>query len=239
MTATLIPTTSSHAHPNPYRHAPANRTFGQDWPFIAVGYGMTPTATPFAAEEINDVTPSWFLTSPRIDSEWLNEGIQEGARESSAETDSSTTGRAVADLKSWLSVNDQELADLIGVSRRSVINWRAGKGTYSSTTRNLLGLHALVKQLRVQIGPERTIVWLLTPEKGISPLEELRADPECIPVLVARATPLLFPSGRGLPFRLDETEEQELLAALLPTDSEHAPRRPAHRTRRAPRSRQQ
>ena len=37
--------------------------------------------------------------------------------------------------------------------------------------------------------------------------------------------------GKPAPFGFDEAEEQELLAALLPTNPEAAPRRPTHRPR--------
>ena len=60
--------------------------------------------------------------------------------------------RMVDDLKGWLELPDSELSSLIGVSRRSVTNWRSGVAAYPSSSRRVTTVHALVGRLVESLG---------------------------------------------------------------------------------------
>ena len=75
-------------------------------------------------------------------------------------TDDSTPLNMIEDLKRWLDLADEDVSTLAGVARRTLTNWRSGAAAYSSSTRRVATVHALVHRLVETVGPSNTRLWL-------------------------------------------------------------------------------
>lgn len=143
--------------------------------------------------------------------------------------------QAVDDLKVWLLLNDSDVAELCGVSRRSLTNWRQGTSAYGASSRRLYSLHALVGHLGKVLGPDRAFLWLHADdgtETGTSRVERLGSE-DGIRRILTQAEPILFP--KTAPYGsfdvnagLSEAEISEVLASArgMGAVPGGAPRRP-------------
>ena len=101
--------------------------------------------------------------------------------------------RAVEDIKMWLSLNDGEVAELCGFSRRSLLNWRKGSDAYGASTRKLLAVHALVSSLNSNWGSGTTRLWFEGPDvRGKSRLESIATEVDGLRLAIADVSGVLF-----------------------------------------------
>jgi transcriptional regulator with XRE-family HTH domain len=99
---------------------------------------------------------------------------------------------AVADLRAWLGMTEEQIADLAGFSRRNYSNWRAGQGSYPKTVRGLFEIHALISGLVRALGRDGAVSWIALPSRTGNPRHQLLATSAGRAQLLAEAQPLLF-----------------------------------------------
>lgn len=127
--------------------------------------------------------------------------------------------RASEELKEWLALTDTELAELCGVSRRTVLNWRKGGGTHGISSRRLLSIHALVGHLAARLGSiSQAMLWLDTAdEDGRSRLEKVASGEQGIRRVLRAAEPILFPEvveSRHFDSGLSDEEASSIVAQV-------------------------
>jgi hypothetical protein len=67
---------------------------------------------------------------------------------------------ACDDLRKVFAVSDTRLAEIVGISRNSIGNWRKSSyEPYPSTIRNLLAAHGLVSAYRRRFGTGQAVLW--------------------------------------------------------------------------------
>lgn len=116
--------------------------------------------------------------------------------DNAVEEDRTRALAAFDSLKRWLNLNDGDTAALVGISARSVPNWRnQGQTPYPSTVRRLHETHNLVAALVRHLGLPRTRVWLQAqaPDEN-SRLESLRSGD--VARVTREASSILFPVPR-------------------------------------------
>jgi len=129
----------------------------------------------------------------RENSWWEVLGAESGIANSSS-TPTPPAAVAADQLKEWLSLNDSELADLCGFSRRSLLNWRNGGGVYGASSRRLFAIHALIGHIAVRLGSERAMLWLNAGDiVGVSRLQALADGEDGIRRVLSQAEPIIFP----------------------------------------------
>jgi hypothetical protein len=68
---------------------------------------------------------------------------------------------ACDDLRNLLGVSDTRLAEIVGISRNSIGNWRkSSHEPYPATVRNLLSAHAMVSAYGRRHGTDRAALWV-------------------------------------------------------------------------------
>lgn len=143
----------------------------------------------------------------------------------------------VDELKSWLGLADEGTADLVGVSRRSITNWRQGKNAYAASTGRLTQVHALVSGLVRSLGGEaQARLWLRAGDaEDRDRLALLRTGEDGLRQVVNEAASLLFvtPGPPDFDAGLSEAEAARLVVAARTADSPRPA--PAQRVRK-PRS---
>ncbi|WP_164519789.1 hypothetical protein [Nocardioides ferulae] len=143
----------------------------------------------------------------------------------------------VEELKTWLGLADDGTADLVGVSRRSITNWRQGKNAYAASTERLTQVHALVSGLVRSLGDEAQVrLWLRASDaQGRDRLALLEAGEDGLRQVVNEAASLLFvtPTAPDFDAGLSDSEAAWLVAGAR-TAGSHVPG-PARRVRK-PRS---
>ena len=104
---------------------------------------------------------------------------------------------ALTQIANWLQMSDGEMAELVGVSRRTVVNWHAGRGGYGATTRKLFSTHALISQLVMKEGLERTRLWLnsLASDGTKTRLQMMASGADGFAAVLRQAEPILFPTS--------------------------------------------
>lgn len=70
--------------------------------------------------------------------------------------------RACKDLASWLGINDEDVAEIIGVGRTTLYSWKRGVPPRRSRTaiRKLYQFHAIVRSLRDRLGAQQLRAWV-------------------------------------------------------------------------------
>lgn len=118
---------------------------------------------------------------------------------------------AVADVRSWLGVGRDDVAQLAGYSPRSIKNWREGMDPYPATVRRLLDIHALVGSLERRLGSGGTRVWLADVAADGRARRELLGEEDGLRTLVSEATTILFepPVRDARTVEIDEPEGPE------------------------------
>lgn len=143
----------------------------------------------------------------------------------------------VDELKSWLGLADEGTADVVGVSRRSITNWRQGKNAYAASTGRLTQVHALVSGLVRSLGGEaQARLWLRAGgAQDRDRLALLATGEDGLRQVVNEAASLLFatPNRPGFDAGLSEVQAAQHVAAAR-TGNSHRPA-PAQRVRK-PRS---
>lgn len=125
------------------------------------------------------------LVADEDEDETLIDPVQPSVRELSL--------NAVDSLRRWLSLNDEQVAELVGIAHRSIPNWRnKGSHPYPATVRRLFETHNLVASLVRRLGLPETTVWLAQVSDGVSRLDALRID-DCRERVLRDAGRLLFP----------------------------------------------
>lgn len=147
-----------------------------------------------------------------------------------------TEDQAVNDLKVWLLLNDSDIAELCGVSRRSLTNWRNGTSAYGASLRRLYSVHALVSHLGEVLGLDRALLWLSADDgtkTDMSRVMRLAEGEHGIRLILTQAEPILFP--KTAPYGsfdvnagLSEAEISQLMASARSDDAIPGgpPRRP-------------
>lgn len=114
---------------------------------------------------------------------------------------------AVDDLCEWLQLTDTQVAQLGGVSRRTLSNWRNSGGAYGASSRHLLAVHAFVSQLVLTEGVERARLWLAMTSAGSEDrLTRLSQGPEGLRQVLQLAEPILFPPAAPSRKLVDEDD---------------------------------
>jgi len=90
------------------------------------------------------------------------------------------TQNPAADLRRWLSpeIAIPSIAAACGVSERGFYGWLAGGGMRERNARRLHQVRAIVQALMLRLGRDRTIEWLLSPQRALdvtAPLDALAA----------------------------------------------------------------
>jgi hypothetical protein len=99
---------------------------------------------------------------------------------------------AVADLRAWLGMTEEQIADIAGFSRRNYPNWRAGQGSYQKTVRGLFEIHALVGGLVRALGSDGAVSWIALESPTGSPRRQMLATGAGRAQLLTEAQSLLF-----------------------------------------------
>lgn len=220
-----------------YFNAPVENTTNWRQGLAAIGVGfmaLAPTAVVGRPAETQNQTESAFHATRDAGQNKATTLARMGVVSEEQEAPATS---AIRELKDWLALSDSELSDLTGISRRSITNWRSGMAAYGSTTRNLFGLHALVSSLRLHLGNQGALLWLVTGHfDGLSSLELLAQDPNRLDRVLVEAAPLIFSSEpRAMTaYVADEIREQEMLGELRQV-SGAIERREVRRPRRVPR----
>lgn len=139
--------------------------------------------------------------------------------------------RAVEDLTSWLSMTEEQVADLAGHTRRSTSNWRLGHGVYQKTVRGLFEIHALVSSLVDRLGPAKAMAWLFQfDEAGLRRIDRL-SSAAGRQVVLDNAHDILFASPPRDPASdvPDFVEEESGAVGLSRQHLFREPRVPRHR----------
>jgi len=138
---------------------------------------------------------------------------------------------AVTKLMDILNMSESRVAELAGVSRNSVRNWRHGQDAYPATVARLFQISSLIGALERAAGRDRLETWLNESSAGSLSRRDLLSEPDGPAALAREAAPMLFiqpPST--LPSRELLGVEPELEAE--DRDSEFAPQAFVARPRR-------
>lgn len=146
-------------------------------------------------------------------------------------------GDALSQLAEWLQMTDGELATLVGVSRRTVVNWRANRGGYGATTRRLFATHALVSQLTAKEGLSRSRLWLngLAFDGTKTRLQAMASGPDGFTAVLQQAEPLIFPEVPARRVDVDELDMRDLSLDSAQSDALAAGPRDADAFQASPR----
>lgn len=111
-----------------------------------------------------------------------------------APVESVTPLERAQDLKRWLDLADGDLAAVIGVSRRTLTNWRGGVGAYATSSGRVAIVHALVSRLIDALGDAGVVrLWLsIEVEPGKSRLASLADGGTGISKVLQAGSELLF-----------------------------------------------
>lgn len=99
---------------------------------------------------------------------------------------------AVDRLMDLLTLPEVRVAELAGVSRNSIRNWRRGHDVYPATVKRLLQVANLVSALEASLGRELMLAWLDEPGADAVPRRDLLADPDGHLAVAREAGALLF-----------------------------------------------
>jgi transcriptional regulator with XRE-family HTH domain len=98
---------------------------------------------------------------------------------------------AVSHLAESLGLAESRVADLAGISRNSVRNWRNGQDPYPATVKRLFQLSNLVSALEGALGPALLSAWL-DDQVGLVTRRELLAHPDGLNRVTRDAAEILF-----------------------------------------------
>ena len=106
--------------------------------------------------------------------------------------------KAVDKLKSLLKFSESEVAELAGISRNTIRNWRKGQGAYPSTTNKLFQISHFISALNTVMNQKKMLTWLNESgdDPALSRLEQLRQSDGVFSV-TRQANHLLFPPRPG------------------------------------------
>lgn len=106
--------------------------------------------------------------------------------------------KAVDRLKFLLEFSESKVAEIVGVSRNTIRNWRNGQGAYPNTTNKLFQVSHLISALNSVMNQRQMLAWLNEPDDdpALSRLERLRKL-DGVSSLTRQANDLLFPPRPG------------------------------------------
>ena len=99
---------------------------------------------------------------------------------------------AVQRLMDLLAIPEVRVAELAGVSRNSIRNWRRGHDVYPATVKRLLQVANLVSALESSLGRDLMLTWLEEPGVGGASRRDLLAQPDGHLAVAREAGALLF-----------------------------------------------
>lgn len=137
---------------------------------------------------------------------------------------------AVDRLMEALTLSEVRVAELAGISRNSIRNWRNGQDAYPATVKRLLQLANLVSSLESSLGRQTLAMWLEGRGRGVMSRRELLAEPDGPTAVARQAAEILFgmpdsalPALELLELESPETSEGENSVGLYSA----RPRRPS------------
>ncbi len=127
---------------------------------------------------------------------------------------------AVDSVMDKLHLSESGTAELVGVSRNSIRNWRAGQSAYPATVKRLLQLANLVRALETKLGPEQLTTWLNTESEGGVVRRDLLATDEGMSLVARESSDILFAPPLS---RVPHPEKLSIEGAEEPADAVYSP----------------
>lgn len=136
---------------------------------------------------------------------------------------------AVRQLMEILGLAESGVADLAGVSRNSIRNWRHGRDAYPATVTHLFHVASLISALDSSMGRERLVIWLNETADGERSRWDLLSDPDGPAAIAREASQILFSRPQST---LPSPELLELEPEAEYEDSVYSPEAFSSRPRR-------
>ena len=107
--------------------------------------------------------------------------------------------KAVDRLKFLLAFSESKVAEIVGVSRNSIRNWRKGQGAYPNTTNKLFQVSHLISALKSVMNQRQMLAWLNEPDNKNPSFTRLDilARPDGPALVSQQASHILFPPPPG------------------------------------------